>query len=76
MQEHLTKTLSQLAEQSELPVTVELVVARSRDEGYRRALPHPSTVLLGTRKHWWRTCEERLARALTRAGHRVSLLHF
>src|SRR5262249_1762354 len=65
MQEHLTKRLSHLAGQSDLPVTIELVVARSRDEGYRRALPQPSTVLLGARKRWWPTREERLARALT-----------
>ena len=76
MQEHLTKRLSQLAGQSTVPVTIELVVARSSEEGYRRALPQPSTVLLGARKRWWPTREERLAKALTRAGHRVSLLHF
>ena len=76
MHAHLTDHLSRLAEHSELPATVELVVARSRDEGYRRVLPQGSTVLLGATKHWWRTPEERLARALAHQGHRVSLLHF
>lgn len=75
-QDHLTNQLSGLARQSELPVTIELVAARGRDEGYCCALPQASTVLLGIRKHWWRTREERLARALAHQGHCVSLVHF
>ena len=76
LQDHLKNHLSRLAEQSELPATVELVVARSREEGYRCALPQSSTVLLGAHTHWWRNREERLARLLAHQGHHVSLLHF
>jgi hypothetical protein len=72
MEEHLTARLAELAERSTLPSSVELVVARDRGE----VLPPGSTVLLGSRRRWWRTPEERLARALTRQGHRVSLIRF
>lgn len=74
--EHLTSRLMELGERSTLPSSVELVVARERSEGLRQVLPPGSTVLLGSRSRWWRTPEERLARALTRQGHRVSLIHF
>lgn len=76
MREHLTARLTELAELYDPPARVHLVVARSRDEGFRQVIQPGSTVLLGTRKHWWRTREERLARELAREGHRVSLLHF
>ena len=76
MEEHLSSRLAELRERSTLPSSVELVVARDRGEGLRQVLPPVSTVLLGSRRRWWRTPEERLARALTRQGHRVSLIHF
>ena len=50
-------------------------LARSREEGFRHALPPESTVLVGTRRHLWRTSEERLARMLVSDGHKVALLH-
>jgi hypothetical protein len=74
-EEHLIARMSRMAAQSSLPVSVQLVVARDREEGFRHVLPAASTVLMGTRKHWWRTGEERLARGLTRDGHHVSLLY-
>jgi K+-sensing histidine kinase KdpD len=76
MEEHLTARLAELAERSTLHSSVELVVARDRGEGLRQVLPPVSTVLLGSRRRWWRTAEERLARALTRQGHHVSLIRF
>ena len=76
MEEHLSSRLAELAQRSTLPSSVELVVARDRSDGLRQVLPPGSTVLLGSRRRWWRTPEERLARALTRQGHRVSLIHF
>jgi len=32
-------------------------------------------VLVGTRRHFWRTAEERLAKSLVADGHKVVLLH-
>ena len=63
------------AARSGIAAELQVVLARSREEGFRHALTDHSTVLLGTRKHWWRTTEESLARALVRDGHRVALLH-
>jgi hypothetical protein len=57
------------------PSSRKVVLARSREDGFRHVLSDRSTVLLGTRKHWWRAREEVLARALVRDGYKVALLH-
>jgi len=51
------------------------VMARGWVEGFEFALHPDSTVLVGTRKHFWRTREEGLARDLARDGHHVALIH-
>jgi hypothetical protein len=71
----LVEQLVELAGRCELPVSAEVVLARSREEGFRHALKPSSTVLVGTRKRPWRTAEEKLARALARDGHQVVLMH-
>ena len=58
-----------------MPVSPHVVLARSRDAGFRYALNAESTILLGTHRHFWRTEEERLARMLVADGHKVALLH-
>jgi hypothetical protein len=72
---HLVEQLVDLASRCSLPVQPHVVLARSREEGFRYLLNPGSTVLVGSRKHWWRTSEEALARLLARDGHRVALLH-
>ncbi|HTX38476.1 MAG TPA: hypothetical protein VME43_25790 [Bryobacteraceae bacterium] len=72
---HLVQQVMDLASQCDLPVEPQVVLARSREEGLRSALTERSTVLLGSRQHWWRTQEETLARLLAREGYRVALLH-
>ena len=72
---HLVQQVVDLACQCDLPVAPEVILARSREEGLRHALSEHSTVLLGSRRHWWRTPEESLARLLVREGYRVALLH-
>jgi len=32
-------------------------------------------VLIASQRHFWRTQEEKLARALAEAGHKVALVH-
>jgi len=76
MERHLTARLTELAERTNLPCCVHLVVSRDRSEGLRQILKPGSTVLLGSRKRLWRTREEKLARDLDHQGHHVSLLHF
>jgi hypothetical protein len=72
---HLVQQVMDLAAHCELPVEPVVVLARSREEGFRHALTPGSTVLLGSRKHWWRTFEESLARMLASEGYQVALLH-
>jgi len=72
---HLVQQVVDLASQCDLPVEPLVVLARSREEGFQHVLTERSTVLLGARKHWWRTREESLARRLAREGYRVALLH-
>jgi hypothetical protein len=71
----LVDKLMELAAECPLPVNPQVVLARSREEGFRYALPPDSTVLVGTHRHFWRTSEERLARMLVADGHKVALLH-
>jgi hypothetical protein len=72
---HLVEQLVDLASRCPLPVEAQVVLARSQDEGFRYMLKPESTVLLGARKHFWRTSEERLAKALVADGHKVALIH-
>lgn len=72
---HLVQQLMDLAAGCDLPVEPLVVLARSREEGFHHVLNSHSTVLLGSRKHFWRTPEESLARQLAREGWRVALLH-
>ncbi|MGA2267028.1 MAG: hypothetical protein ABSH44_01040 [Bryobacteraceae bacterium] len=72
---HLVEQLVDLASRCPLPVNAQVVLGRGRAEGFSYVLKPESIVLLGARKHWRRTEEERLARALARDGHKVVLLH-
>jgi len=72
--EHLLRSLAELAESSAMPVRVLIVLARDSQTAFRRLVPNGSLVVLATRRRWWRTAEETLARALKRDGHRVVLL--
>ena len=71
----LVDQLLDLAGDCALPVASQVVLARSREEGFRDALQSEATVLVGTRPRLWRTSEERLAKMLAADGHRVMLLH-
>jgi hypothetical protein len=76
---HLVEQLLELASHCALPVQPQVILARDRMEGFRYALKPGSTVLLATRRHAWthlcHTQEEKLARALAQAGHKVALMH-
>ena len=71
----LVDQLLDLASECTLPVVSQVVLARTREDGFRYALKSDATVLIGTRKHIWRTSEERLANMLVSDGHKVILLH-
>ncbi|MGA2274408.1 MAG: hypothetical protein ABSH00_12700 [Bryobacteraceae bacterium] len=72
---NLVEQLVDLASRCPFPVAPQVVMARGWGEGFQHALHPDSTVLVGTRKHLWRTREESLARDLARGGHNVALIH-
>ena len=72
---HLVEQLEDLSRRCPLPVQAQVVLARSRAEGFRYMMRPDSTVLVGTRKRLWRTAEERLAKMLAADGHKVALVH-
>lgn len=72
---YLVERLVDLASRCQVPVRPEVVLARSREEGFQFALEPESTVLVGSRKRLWRTSEEKLARILAHEGHKVALVH-
>lgn len=72
---HLVEQLLDLAAGCSLPVQPQVVLARERLEGFKYAIQPGSTVLVATHRHIWRTPDEKLARALAGAGHKVVLVH-
>jgi len=75
VQAHLVGRLTDLAKRCPIPVEPQVVLARYRDEGFRYVLKPASIVMIGARKRFWRTREEKLARALARDGHAVALIY-
>jgi hypothetical protein len=71
----LVEQLVDLASNCPHSVDAQVVLARSQDEGFRHLLKRDSIVLIGTRRHFWRTREEQLARSLAAEGYQVALLH-
>jgi hypothetical protein len=72
---HLVEQLVDLASRCPLSVDPQVVLARYRDDGFRHVLKPASIVLVGARKRFWPTREEKLARSLARDGHQVALLY-
>jgi len=71
----LGEDLHRLASASEVPVRVQIVLARERDSALQLAIPPRSLVVVPTRpRRWWRTAERQMAAALRRNGHNVTLL--
>ena len=71
---HLVAQLVDLADACPVPVAPHIVLARGLEEGVRYILKDESTILVGTRRHLWKTQEERLARSLAQHGHKVVLV--
>jgi hypothetical protein len=71
----LVEQLVDLTSRCPLPVDAQVVLARTREDGFRHILKPESTVLVGSRKRLWRTREEQMARALVLDGHKVVLVH-
>lgn len=68
---HLSRRLRQLAQETEVPVSAEVVYARDWEQGFRRSLAPGSLVLMAIKRAWWRTSEKRFAARLRKLGHQV-----
>ena len=66
--------LSAMLKESGLPGKVGVVYTRDWFDAFRRVLEPQSLVILATKKRWWPTREDKLARTLSKAGHQVMLL--
>jgi hypothetical protein len=67
---HFAETAEQFSEN----ISVVVYHCRDRMEALKRVLPPDSPILVGIKKRWWPTCDERLARDLQRAGYSVTLV--
>jgi hypothetical protein len=52
-------------------IRVQICICRDRKETLGRLLPAPSLIVLGGRRRWWPTREQRLETFLARLGHQV-----
>lgn len=68
---YLARRIRNLARESTLPVSAEIVYARDWEQGFRRVLGPASLVLMAIQRSWWRTSEKRLAARLRKHGHQV-----
>jgi hypothetical protein len=68
---HLERRLRQLAQESTLPVSAEVVYARDWEQGFRRSLAPGSLIVMAMRRSWWPTKDKRLAARLRNLGHQV-----
>jgi hypothetical protein len=62
-----------IAAESPVQTTVRLYLCRDQMETLATVLEPNSLIVLGARRRWWPTAEDRLARKLRRAGHQVIL---
>ena len=60
-----------LAEDSPIETTVRVYLCRDREETLRQVLEPHSLVVIGAKRRWWASAENRLARHLHRAGHEI-----
>jgi hypothetical protein len=68
---HLTRRIRNLAHESSLRVSAEVVYARDWEQGLKRSLSPGSLVLMAIKRSWWPTSEKRLAARLRKLGHQV-----
>lgn len=68
---HLQRKIRQLAQESQLPISAEVIYARDWEQGFKRALAPGSLVLMAMKRSWWPTKDKRFAARLRKQGHQV-----
>src|SRR5262249_8624965 len=68
---YLARRLRQLAQESALPISAEVIYARDWEQGLRRSLAPGSLILMAMKRSWWPTKDKRLAERLRKQGHQV-----
>jgi len=64
-----------LAGEQPVETNIQMYLCRDLTETIRRVLKPDSVVVIGGRKRWWPTPEQKLAAILRRDGHHVILTH-
>jgi hypothetical protein len=72
--EFLERCLLQMALDQEVDTSVQIYLCRDSVETLNQVLPAGAAVVIGGRKRWWRTAEQRLARALSQRGRTIYFL--
>ena len=69
--EFLERQLRTLAAQAMMEIAGQVLLCRDKQRALEAVLGHSSLVIVGGRRRWWPTAEQKLAQALTRDGHHV-----
>ncbi len=67
--------LGLLAGRQPVETSVQVHLCRDLTDAIRQALKPQSVVVMGSRRRWWSTREEKLAKTLRREGHHVILTY-
>jgi hypothetical protein len=73
--EFLVRHLEEMAGQFPEPTKISAYLCRDPMETLKKVLNRYGPVVIGIRKRWWPTCDERLARKLCHAGYHVILVN-
>jgi hypothetical protein len=70
----LMQEIRALARESPIEIAAQVYLCREPRRSLHQILPPHSLVVLGGKKRWWPTKEQRLARSLRKDGHEVILV--
>jgi hypothetical protein len=73
--EFLVKQLEMLASRYPVQTKISVLVCRDPLEALLRILSRDCPVVMGIRKRWWRTHDDRVAQKLRRAGYNLVLVN-
>ena len=72
--EFVIRRFEEIASEITAEVKVSAYLCRNPMQALKHIIPHHSPVVIGIRKSWWPSREERLARKMLRAGFNMTLV--